>query len=141
MFGICVILLLLIIGPILTWLLVSKKKGKERSQAVNEGPKPLEAVYEDPDADLSGNFQPSFAQNKEVRTADNVAYSTQVQVLQDKEVTTADNVAYSTQLQVLQDKEVRTDDNVAYFTQLQVLQDEEINTQDNLAYGVVSTIS
>ena len=105
-------------GSILIWLCVSKKKGKEGSQAVNEGSKPLEGIYEDPD---TVNFQPSFAQEIEVTTADNVAYSTQLQVLPDKDVTTADNVAYSTQLQVLQDKGVKT--------------------QDNLAYGVASTIT
>ena len=88
MFGIFVILLLLTMGPILIWLCVSKRKGKEGSQAVNEGPKPVEAIYEDPDTVLSDNFQPSFAQDKEVTTADNMAYSTQLQVLQDKGVKT-----------------------------------------------------
>ena len=63
-------------GLFLIWLCVNKKKGKEGSQVVNESPKPLEA--------FSDYFQPSFAQNKEVRTVDNVAYSTQLQVLQDK---------------------------------------------------------
>ena len=95
MFGICVILLLLIIGLVLIWLWVSKKKGKQCSQAVNEGPETLEAVYEDPDAALGDNFQPSFAQNKQVRTAENVAYSTKLQVLQDKGVKIQDNLAYS----------------------------------------------
>ena len=82
-------------GPILIWLCVSKKKGKEGSQAVNEGSKPLEAVYEDPDVALRDNFQPSFVQNQEVTTADNVAYSTQLQVLQDKGTKTQENLAYS----------------------------------------------
>ena len=81
-------------GLILNWLCVRRKKRKESSQAANEGPEPLEAVYEDPDAALGADFQPSFAQNKEVRTADNVAYSTQLQVLQDKGVKTQDNLAY-----------------------------------------------
>ena len=79
----------------LTWLLVSKKKGKKCSQAVNEGPKALEAIYEDPDAVLDDNFQPSFSQDKEVITADNVPYSTELQVLQDKAVKTEDNLAYN----------------------------------------------
>ena len=94
MFGICVIFLLLIIGLIFICLLVIKKKAKEHSQAVNKDPKPLEAIYEDPDAALGDNFQPSFAQNKGARTADNMAYSTQLQVLQDKGVKTEDNLAY-----------------------------------------------
>ena len=112
MFGICVIFLLLIIALIFIGLLVIKKKGQECSQAVNEDPKPLEAIYDDPDA-----------------------------VAQDKEVTTADNAAYSTQLQVLQDKEVTTADNVAYSTQPQILYDEEVTTQNNLAYNVASSVS
>ena len=41
-------------------------------------PEPLDAVYEDPDAALGNKVQPSFAQSKEVRTADNVAYFTQL---------------------------------------------------------------
>ena len=62
---------------------------------MNEAPKPLEAIYEDPDAVLGDNFQPSFAQDKEVITADNVPYSTELQVLQDKAVKTEDNLAYN----------------------------------------------
>ena len=77
-FGSCVILLLLMMVVFLTWLLVSKKKGKECSQVVNEGPKPLRVSYENTGAAVSDNFQPSFAQNEEVRTADNVAYFTQL---------------------------------------------------------------
>ena len=95
-FGICVILLLLIGSLTFIWLCVMKKKGKAGSQAMNDSPKPIEAVYEDPDAVLSGKFQPGFSQGKEVRlTADNVAYSTQLQVLQDKGVKTQDNLAYN----------------------------------------------
>ena len=64
---------------------------------MNEGPKALEAIYEDPDAVLDDNFQPSFSQDKEVITADNVhvPYSTELQVLQDKAVKTEDNLAYN----------------------------------------------
>ena len=88
-------------GLFLIWLLVSKKKGKESSQPVNENPEPLkavyenpEAVYEDPDAALNANVLVNFSQDKEVITADNMAYSTQLQVLQDKGVKTQDNLAY-----------------------------------------------
>ena len=93
-FGVCVIFLLLIVGLILIWLCVIKKKRKEDSQAVNGGLEPLEAIYEDPDAALGDNFQFSFAQSEELKTAANVAYSTQLQVLQDKGVKTKDNSAY-----------------------------------------------
>ena len=68
---------------------------------MNESPESLkvvcedpEAVYEDPDAALGANVQLSFSQDKEVRTADNVSYSTQLRVLQDKGVKTQDNLAY-----------------------------------------------
>ena len=64
---------------------------------MNEGPKPLEPIYEDPDAALGGNFQRRFAQDKEVRAAANLAYSTELQlkVLQYKKVNTEENLAYS----------------------------------------------
>ena len=92
-FGICVISLLLILSLTFIWLCVIKKKGKVRSQTMKDSPKPIEAVYEDPDAVISDKFQPSFSQGKEVKTADNVAYSTQLQVLQDKGVKTQENLA------------------------------------------------
>ena len=92
-FGFCVILLLLIIGLIFIWMCV-KKKREEGLQAVNEGPETIEIVYEDPDDALGHNIQPGFTQNREVRTADNVAYSTQLQVVQERVVQTQDNLAY-----------------------------------------------
>ena len=82
-------------GLFLIGLLLSKKKGNKHLQAVNEGSNPLEVVYEDPDTAASGSLQPSISQSKEVRTADNVAYSTELQDLQDKRVKTQDNLAYS----------------------------------------------
>ena len=118
-FGICVIFLLLIIGIFLIRYCISKRKRKQNLQAGNEVPAPLDAMYEDPDAVLHENFQPRFLRNVEVRTGDNVAYATQLQVLQDKEVDIKDNLAYST-------GKVKTEDNVAYSTQLELLQDEEV---------------
>ena len=55
---------------------------------MKDGPKPLEAVCEDQVTALGGKFQPSFSQKTEVRTAENVAYITQLQVLHDKLVKT-----------------------------------------------------
>ena len=80
---------------ILIWLCVNKKKGKEGSQVMKDGPAPMEAVYEDPDTAVGDKVQPSFSQSKEVRTADNVAYFTQLQVLHNKGVKTQDNLAYN----------------------------------------------
>ena len=82
-------------GLFLIWWCISKQKRKENLQAVSEVPEPLDAVYEDPDTVLGDDFQPSFLLNQKVRTRDNVAYSTQLQVLQDKEVDIQDNLAYN----------------------------------------------
>ena len=95
------------------------KKRKQNLQTVKEVPEPLDAMYEDPDTVLRENFQPSFLQNVELSTGDNVAYATQLQVLQDKEVDIKDNLAYSA-------VEVKTGDNVAYSTHLEVLQDQGV---------------
>ena len=62
---------------------------------MKDSPKPSEAVYEDPDAPVGDKVKPGFAQSNEVRTADNVAYLTQVQVLHDEGVKTQDNLAYN----------------------------------------------
>ena len=96
------------------------QKRKESLQTMNEFPEPLDAMYEDPDAVLRENFQPSLLQNVEVSTGDNVAYSAQLQVLQDKEVDIKDNLAYSA-------VEVKTGDYVAYSTQLEVLQEKGVD--------------
>ena len=88
-FGICVIFLLLI-GLSLIWLLVSKKRRKVCLQAVIEGPEPLsvsedsENFHEYPNAAYGTSIQLRFFQDNEVRTADNVAYSTRLQALQDQ---------------------------------------------------------
>ena len=62
---------------------------------IKDGLVPMEAVYEDRDTAVGNKFQPSFAQSKEVRTADNVVYFTQLHVLHDKGLKTQDNVAYN----------------------------------------------
>ena len=92
--GIYFLLILFIVGLFLVRLCVSIQKQKESSQAVNEGPEPLDAIYEDLDAAVVGNFQPSALQNVEIGTADNVAYSTKLQFLQNKEIDAQENVAY-----------------------------------------------
>ena len=93
---------------------------KESLPTMNEVPEPLDAMYEDPDAALRENFQPSFLQNVEVRTGDNVAYATQLKVLRNKEVNIKDNLAYSA-------VELKTGDNVAYSSQLEVLQEKGVD--------------
>ena len=92
--GIGFLLILFIVGLFLIKSCVSKHKQKESSQAVNEGSKPLDAIYEDPDAVLADNFQPGAVQHVEIETADNVAYFTKSQALGDEEVDAQENVAY-----------------------------------------------
>ena len=94
--GMCIILMLFIVGLFLISLFACKQKHEESSQAVSEDPELLNAIDEDPNAALPDKFQPSAVQNMEVETADNVAYYKKLQFLRDKEIDAQENVAYCT---------------------------------------------
>ena len=82
--GIGVFFLLSIVGLVLICLWLRKPKQKESSEAPNEHPRALNAIYEDPDTLLADNVQLSVLQSRDVITTENVAYSTKLQIFQDE---------------------------------------------------------
>ena len=119
--GIGTSILLTIPGIPVVWLCLRKWKRKKSSEATDEPPTPLTAIYEDPDALLAHNAQLSVHQSIDVTTADNVAYSPSID--QNINITTADNFAYFPC--VHQDINITTTENIAYSAKIQVHQDEE----------------
>ena len=83
-FGICVLLLLSIVGHLLVWLYVRKPKQKETSEAINEAARALSVIYDNSDTFLAGNVQSSALQNIDITTAENIAYATKSEVLGDE---------------------------------------------------------